>query len=118
MRFRPAGEFITGDNGGTFASPQWTPGTWIQTGAALVCDGALKQRVGKETMRGVQQRLTRLGFKPGPVDGVWGNRTGKHLAFSVRPDSASGRLDGHSVSSASELAQTRLHQKSIMLTET
>jgi peptidoglycan hydrolase-like protein with peptidoglycan-binding domain len=36
-------------------------------------------------IRELQQRLTALGFQPGPIDGLWGNRTqGAYTAFATR----------------------------------
>ena len=45
----------------------------IASGTAIV---ALTTARNNQTLtREIQQRLTTLGFQPGPIDGIWGNRT-------------------------------------------
>ena len=101
MRFQtPAGEFITGDNGGTIRFTRNGPQVrGFRRVPRLSATVPSSNGWAKETMRGVQQRLTRLGFKPGPVDGVWGNRTREALVAFQRSAglSASGRLDGRTL---------------------
>ncbi|BAU11801.1 peptidoglycan-binding protein [Leptolyngbya sp. NIES-3755] len=45
----------------------------IASGTAIV--SLTTARNNQSLVRELQQRLTTLGFQPGPIDGIWGNRT-------------------------------------------
>jgi hypothetical protein len=101
LRFNtPAGEFVTGNNGGTISFTKNGPQV---RGFSQVprLSGTVPSSNGwaKDAMRDVQERLTRLGFKPGPVDGVWGSRTREALVAFQRSAglNGSGRLDGRTL---------------------
>lgn len=95
-----AGEFTTGNNGATVrftadgvrlsgfrATPRLKNAVPASNGWA------------RETVRTVQERLTRLGYRPGPVDGLWGSRTRDALVAFQRSAGleGSGRLDARTL---------------------
>lgn len=92
----PAGRFETGDG---VASVTFTARGPRFRGFRKVprLSGAVPASNGWSTlaMRSVQERLTRLGYQPGPVDGVWGSRTRDALIAFQRSAglTGTGKLD-------------------------
>lgn len=92
MRFKTAaGEFVTARNGATATFTE--SGVRFRGFSKSPRPGSLvlsSEGWARATMRSVQQRLTRLGHKPGPADGLWGKLTRDALASFQR----SAGLDG------------------------
>lgn len=97
MRFATEdGEFVTGRPGATIA--------FTGDGARFTGFSSVPRRAGlqpstngwaRATMQAVQGQLTRLGYDPGPVDGLWGQRTRDALLVFQRRAGleATGTLD-------------------------
>lgn len=96
----PAGRFETGD---AVASIIFTARGPRFRGFRKVprLAGAVPASNGWSTlaMRSVQERLTRLGYQPGPVDGVWGSRTRDALVAFQRSAglTGTGKLDARTL---------------------
>lgn len=91
-----AGDFVSGRSGATIS--------FTSNGVRFNGFSTIPRRAGvspstngwsRAAMQAVQDRLTRLGYDPGPVDGLWGSRTRDAiLAFQRRAGlDASGTLD-------------------------
>ena len=92
LRFdTPAGQFETGDGVATVTFTNRGP-RFRGFRKVPRLSGAIPASNGwsTEAMRSVQERLTRLGYQPGPVDGVWGNRTRDALVAFQRSAGLNG----------------------------
>lgn len=101
MRFTTAaGDFITARAGATISFNK--SGVRFRGFSTSPTQGGLilaSKGWSRDTMRSVQQRLTRLGYKPGPVDGLWGSRTRDALLAFQRSAGldVNGVLDGRTL---------------------
>ncbi|MEM7405722.1 MAG: peptidoglycan-binding domain-containing protein [Pseudomonadota bacterium] len=95
-----AGEFVTGSAG---ATATFTANGVRFQGFRKAARGSNRLYASngwaRDTMRTVQERLTRLGYKPGPIDGLWGNRTRDALLAFQRSAGidGSGTLDARTL---------------------
>ena len=86
----PAGRFETGDAATVTFTARGPRFRGFRKVPRL--SGAVPASNGWSTlaMRSVQERLTRLGYQPGPVDGVWGSRTRDALVAFQRSAGLTG----------------------------
>lgn len=95
-----AGEFVTGSAG---ATATFTTGGVRFQGFRKAARGSNRLYASngwaRDTMRTVQERLARLGYRPGPIDGLWGSRTRDALLAFQRSAGidGSGTLDARTL---------------------